>query len=74
MSDLLNEFNPLEFHHLYYGIIAFIISLFMHGFWHYFLLMSGVYMIADDICQHSGGLHALFVYLWGLTGWKWPGD
>lgn len=67
-------FNWREPHHLYIGIILFIWALFLSGFWHYALLVSGTYLIADDVCQHTGGLHDLFVYLWGLTGLKWPGD
>lgn len=66
------NFNIKEMHHLYIGIVLFIVSLFLRDFWHYFLLMSGVYLIADDICQHTGGVHSLFINLWYLTGWDWP--
>ena len=68
--------NWKEFHHLYWGVLllslAWLLRKKENRTWFYACLIVGVYMIADDLCQHTGGLHALFVYLWGLTGWPWP--
>ena len=72
MTEIAETFEPFEFHHLYWGLMAIILSLFLHGFWHYLALIGGVYAVADDVCRHTGGLHELFCYLWGLTGWNWP--
>jgi len=68
-------------HHAYVGLGLIAVSLFLHGFWHYFVLLGGWWLLTDDIGQEimkmfdpefRSPINILFRYLWGLTGWDWP--
>ena len=80
---MLVKFNPLQFHHLYVGVIMMIISLIISErhkkcitFWTIVFLL-GLMVAVDDFNQHFmfGGslLHPAFTWLWAkVFGTWWP--
>ena len=74
-------FKPLQFHHLYWGIIIATIGAYKlfesSNNWWWLLLGLGIFTILDDVNQHFGNgysvLNKLFHWLWPriFGGW-WP--